>query len=182
MTDEQREFIELYSFEKKNYSEIEKLMNIDRGQLSKLRKDVNEKIEYIQNIYTKFTGKRKTAFKDNFKFFYNWYEKQGQKCGYCGISQGDLYKLFNKHPDKRVLPYLESTRIYIKAPKRSSGTLEIERLDSADNYNDENIILACPLCNNAKSNLIDEASWREFFVPAMKMYYKKLLQSKIVTD
>ena len=174
MTEKQLKFIELYSFQKKNYPEIEKLMGLKRKQLLELRnKDVNKLVEHIQNIYTKFTYKRKDVFKNDFKKFYNWYEKQGQKCGYCGVSQEELYKLFDK--DKRVLPYLENTRVYIKAPKRSSGTLEIERLDSSDNYNDENIILACPLCNNAKSNLIDEVSWRKLFVPAMQAYYKRLL-------
>ncbi len=174
MTKEQLEFIELYSFEKKNYPDIECLMGLNRKQLLKLRdKNVNTLVEYIQSIYTKFTDKRKDVFKHDFKKFYNWYEKQDQKCGYCGVSQEELYKLFDNN--KRVLPYLESTRVYVKAPKRSSGTLEIERLDSSDNYNDKNIILACPLCNNAKSNLIDEASWRKLFVPVMQEYYKKLL-------
>lgn len=174
MTDKQLKFIELYSFQKKNYPDIEKIMELNRKQLLELRdEDVNKLIEHMQNIYTKFTDKRRTVFENDFKKFYNWYENQSQKCGYCGISQEELYKLFNK--DKRVLPYLENTRVYVKAPKRSSGTLEIERLDSSDNYNDENIILACPLCNNAKSNLIDEESWRELFVPAMQAYYQKLL-------
>jgi len=178
MTEEQYRFIELYSFKKNNYSEIEKVMDINRKQLLNLRsKDVNTLIEHIQNIYTKFTDKRKDVFNHDFQKFYNWYENQGQKCGYCEVTQKELYQIFNK--DRRILPYLESTRKYKKAPKRSSGTLEIERLDSSDNYNNENIILACPLCNNAKSNLIDEVSWRELFVPAMKEYYKKLLHSKI---
>ena len=178
MTKKQTEFIELYSFQKKNYPEIQKFMNISRKQLLELRnKDVNELVKHIQNVYTKFTDKRKDVFNHDFKKFYNWYEKQDQKCGYCEVTQEELYRLFNK--DKRILPYLESTREYKKAPKRSSGTLEIERLDSSDNYNNENIILACPLCNNAKSNLIDEESWRKLFVPAMKEYYRRLLEQKI---
>jgi len=74
--------------------------------------------------------------------------------------------------------YNQPDREYKKAPKRSSGTLEIERLDSSVGYSEKNMILACPLCNNAKSNLIDEISWRELFVPAMKAYYEKLLQKK----
>lgn len=62
------------------------------------------------------------------------------------------------------------------AVKRSSGTLEIERRDSSSNsYSRDNIILACPLCNNAKSNLIDEKNWRELFVEPMRKYYKILL-------
>ena len=177
MTDKQLKFIELYSFQKKNYPEIEKSMKLSRKELLGLRdEDVNNLIKYIQNIYKKFTNKRKEIFNEDFKKFYNWYEDQGQKCGYCGISQENLYILFNK--EQRILPYLDNTRTYKKAPKRSSGTLEIERLDSSDNYNEKNIILACPLCNNAKSNLVNEINWREVFVPAMQEYYKKLLNTQ----
>ncbi|MCF6244005.1 MAG: hypothetical protein L3J43_03095 [Sulfurovum sp.] len=174
MTNNQHEFINLYSFQKKTYPEIEKSMNISRKELQGLRdEEVNKLISDIQKIYKKFTGKRKDAFKNNFKEFYDWYEKQPQECGYCGISQEALYKLFNK--DKRVLPYLDSIKTYTKSPKRSSGTLEIERKNSSLPYDCANIILACPLCNNAKSNLIDEKSWEDLYVPVMKKYYQKLL-------
>jgi 5-methylcytosine-specific restriction endonuclease McrA len=179
MTEKQLRFIELYSFQKKNYPEIEKIMNISREKLSNIRKEegVEPQIKYIQNVYNKFTGQRKESFKHDFRKFYDWYQDQDQKCGYCDVTQEELDTLF--HKDRRILPYLDSKRKLVKAPKRSSGTLEIERVDSSDSYNSENIILACPLCNNAKSNLIDEESWREFFVPAMKQYYKKLLDSKM---
>jgi 5-methylcytosine-specific restriction endonuclease McrA len=174
MTKQQEKFIELYSFKKKNYTEIENELNINREEIINLRDEkVNKLIDNIQNIYSKFNDKRKESFNDNFRDFYNWYENQGQKCGYCGISQKDLYKLFSK--ENRILPYLDSDKEYKKTPKRSSGTLEIERLDSASKYDSENMILACPLCNNAKSNLIDEENWRKLFVPAMKQYYKDIL-------
>ncbi|RLA75490.1 MAG: hypothetical protein DRG11_00750 [Epsilonproteobacteria bacterium] len=176
MTDEQKRFIELYSFEKKTYPEIEKSMNINRKQLSALRdKEVNNQVANIQKIHAKFTKKRQKEFDYDFKRFYNWYVGQKQECGYCGITQQELYRLFDKDPNKRILPYLEKDRIYTKAPKRSFGTLEIERLDSSSNYTEKNLILACPLCNNAKSNLIDEKSWKELFVPVMQTYYKSLL-------
>lgn len=55
-------------------------MNINRKQLLNFRnKDVHKLIKHIQNIYTKFTNKRKNTFNHDFKKFYNWYEKQGQK-------------------------------------------------------------------------------------------------------
>lgn len=174
MLEKQIKFIELYSFQKLNYKEIEQKMNITREELINLRSDeVNKLISHIQYIYTKFTGERKKSF-NKFKEFYEWYENQKQECGYCGITQDNLYKLFSK--DNQILPLLDNKRVYKKAPKRSSGTLEIERLDSSINYDSKNIILACPLCNNAKSNLIDENSWKEIFVPAMKEYYNKLLK------
>lgn len=174
MTDAQTQFINLYSFKKKNYAEIEKLMDIDRKQLHNiLDEEVGAAIKHIQSIYSKFTNERRNSFSE-FKEFYDWYEEQGQKCGYCGVTQENLYKLFDK--EKRVLPYLDKNKTYEKAPKRSSGTLEIERLDSSSNYQAHNMILACPLCNNAKSNLIDAENWKNIFAPAMKIYYDKLLR------
>jgi hypothetical protein len=174
MLQEEIEFVELYSFQKKNYKEIEQIMKISRKELINLRtNEVDNLIKHIQYIYNKFTGERRKSF-NKFKEFYEWYEKQEQKCGYCGITQDNLYKLFSK--DNRILPILDNKRVYEKVAKRSSGTLEIERLDSSIDYDSKNIILACPLCNNAKSNLIDEKNWKEIFVPAMKEYYNKLLK------
>jgi len=172
MTEKQQEkFIELYSFEQKTYPEIEKNMRIKRKDTQKLFKETEEERKKISNIRKKYYT-RKEYFLE-FKEFYTWYENQKQKCGYCGISQENLYVLFNK--ENRILPYLDKTIKYTKSPKRSSGTLEIERVDSSKKYEKDNMILACPLCNNAKSNLIDEESWRDFFVPVMKEYYEKLL-------
>ena len=127
----------------------------------------------ISRKNTKFTEKRAKGFEDNkgnkdIVRFYNWYKRQAQACGYCGITQEELYELFTKDENK-TLPLNV-------AKKRSSGTLEIERLDCITNiYVEDNIILACPLCNNAKSNLINEKNWITLFVPPMREYYKKLL-------
>jgi len=170
MINEQQEenFIELYSFEQKKYSEIETELNVDRKRVQELYDITQARTEAIQKVRTKFTTKRKEAFNNNFKEFYNWYKGETKECAYCGISQESLTKIFQ---EERILPLNEAT-------KRSSGSLEIERRDSTTNsYGKDNIILACPLCNNAKSNLIDEQSWKDCFVPAMKKYYAKLLKN-----
>lgn len=151
--------------------------------------EVIKKLEYIKKIRTKFTGSRKDAFIGNFKKFYDWYKDQKQECGYCGITQADLKIIFVDSED-RILPFIPPTKISQREQegpkqgtfKRSSGTLEIERLDSAGGYDDDNMILACPLCNNAKSNLIDETCWCELFVPAMQKYYKRLLNGQKCTE
>ena len=119
----------------------------------------------IPSIKKKFINSRKEGFNNDPVIFYDWFKEQNDKCGYCGIAQEDLYKIFSK----KLLPLNDKL-------KRSSGTLEIERLDSSDSYEKTNMILACPLCNNAKSNLIDEVSWREYFVAPMQKYYQKLLR------
>ncbi|MBN2767862.1 MAG: hypothetical protein JXQ68_02060 [Campylobacterales bacterium] len=133
-----------------------------------------EKFSDIQKIKSKYTEKRAAGFKSIVKF-YDWYKKQPQVCGYCYISQKELYELFTKNENKK-LPLNN-------AIKRSYGTLEIERKDSTTNtYDDTNSILTCPLCNNAKSNLIDEDSWFSLFVSPMREYYKKLLNRDLEYD
>jgi hypothetical protein len=126
-----------------------------------------EKFSDIQTIKSKFTEERKNGFKSIIKF-YDWYKKQPQICAYCHISQDELYKLFTRDENKK-LPLNN-------AIKRSYGTLEIERKNSNINtYDENNSVLACPLCNNAKSNLIDEDSWIKLFVSPIRQYYKQLL-------
>ena len=173
----QKNFIKLYSFERKKYADIEDELKIERSKTRELSNVCKSEIEKIQNIRNKFTGQRRIGFDNDFKKFYKWYSKEvenGAKCGYCGISQEELYEIFGE--EKNVLPLND-------AVKRSSGTLEIERKDSTGNsYGADNIILACPLCNNAKSNLIDEENWRNLFVPAMREYYKKILGKELLNS
>ena len=122
----------------------------------------------IPVIKSKFTESRKNE--NNIIEFYDWYVEQNQSCDYCGITQNELHKLFTNNPETKILPLNNNWS------KNDKGTLQIERKDSTNNrYSISNLILACPLCNNAKSNLIDEDSWREIFAEPMKRYYNKLL-------
>ena len=59
---------------------------------------------------------------------------------------------------------------------------EIEKKDPAKSYTFDNVILACPLCNNAKSNLISEEDWRRFFAVPMRKYYEHLLDDQLEND
>lgn len=167
LSEEQQIFIFCYSFKQMKFKDIEKVLKcfsqlMSYKDVSRLYDECKKYCTDIQKIRDKFNPERKNVFND-FEDFYCWFKSKEDSCGYCGISQDKLYKLFD---DKLPL----NGKI-----KRSSGTLEIERLNSAGDYSKENIILACPLCNNAKSNLIDEDSWREIFVEPMKRYYDKLL-------
>jgi hypothetical protein len=126
----------------------------------------------IQAIKQKFASnlKRQEDFDEDIVKFYDWYKQQPDCCGYCGITQEQLRLLFTDN-EKKVLPLNDNWS------KNDKGTLQIERTDSKTNsYEAKNIILACPLCNNAKSNLIDEKSWRDIFASAMTKYYNKLLE------
>ena len=179
MIEEQKIFIECYSFKQMKFKEIViELKKFDSSKkysdVQRLYEECKEKRTEVQKIRKKFTKERQKDNKD-FKTFYDWYREEKTKniCDYCAISQEELKLIF---PLKIPLNY----ELKIKSgdsPKRASGTLEIERKDSENNsYHVDNLILACPLCNNAKSNLIDEKSWRELFVQPMRNYYEKLLK------
>jgi 5-methylcytosine-specific restriction endonuclease McrA len=161
-------FINLYSFDQKKYHEIESELNITRQQVQELYNKTRYRTEYIQNIRDKFKGEERQKAFSNFREFFEWYEAQEQKCGYCGISQQQLHTIFQ---EERLLPLNDNWSKNVK------GTLQIERINSKTNsYEAKNIILACPLCNNAKSNLIDDRSWCGLFAPAMTKYYNRLLE------
>jgi hypothetical protein len=129
-----------------------------------------EEFSDIQTIKPKFTTKRQEDFDGDIVKFYDWYKLQPDCCGYCGITQKQLRLLFTNDENK-VVPLNDNWS------KNDKGTLQIERINSKTNsYEETNIILACPVCNNAKSNLIDEESWSDLFAPAMTKYYNKLLE------
>ena len=120
--------------------------------------------------------KRKNLFK-NPETIVKWFENQNNMCGYCAVTQDELNEIVVKRNGNLTLN---------QKTKRKNGILEIEQktpVNESENkkaYSDfENLILACPLCNNAKSNLIDESSWREIFVEPMREYYEKLLGRKL---
>ncbi len=174
LTAEEKIFIYYYSFKQKDMKYIENILK--KFDSNKTYQDVQRLVEEckkytreIQNIRNKFTKERKVDNNENFEEFFKWYKNQKSHCGYCGITQQELHTLFT-YDDNKTLPLNDNWS------KNDRGTLQIERLDNKSNsYNVANLILACPLCNNAKSNLIDENSWREIFVEFMRIYYKKLL-------
>lgn len=135
--------------------------------------------EEYNKIFAYYNEARNDLFVDHDELV-KWYKEQENKCGYCGITAEELEKIAffrgKKLFKSGILNSCEKNLTLNGKRKRSKGTLEIERLDSVSNkYNFGNVILACPLCNNAKSNLIDEKGWRSIFVPAMKKYYASIL-------
>jgi len=161
-------FINLYCFSSLKYTEIEEALNIDRNEVKILYKETKKERNEISIIKTKFTKTRQTAFKNDFSKFYKWYMRQSQECYYCGTTQEMLTDIFRK--GRKILPY-SSKKGFLK---RSTGTLEIERLDSNLDYSEGNLVLACPLCNNAKSNLISANNFKEYFSYNMSQYLKHL--------
>ena len=57
--------------------------------------------------------------------------------------------------------------------------LEVERKDSVSNeYNADNCVLACYFCNNDKSNVFNEAEYREYLSDRRSFFEKKYKELK----
>ena len=137
-------------------------------------KAFNDKYPNYKEYYDLYYNESRASFFANPDDLLKWFKNQKNRCGYCGVTQKDLKKLavIRGTSNKPNITLNGKT-------KRSKGTLEIEKKDPAKGYTYENCILACPLCNNAKSNLIDEDGWRDKFVSSMQNYYESLLGYKI---
>lgn len=131
--------------------------NAERWQPSSNKRSLfNNKKDLPEFKFFEKAGKR---------VFFEWYRKQPRKCGYCGIEESKLEKIFAKEHG-------------IINTKRGRGqSLALERLNSESNESNEtNCILACYICNNHKSDLISEEDFREFFNQNIRNY----LESKFI--
>jgi 5-methylcytosine-specific restriction endonuclease McrA len=136
------------------YKDFQKRFNISHDEYNNYVK----KFADIQGIKAKYTKEREDGFKSIIKF-YDWYKSQEKKCGYCGTSENTLKKIF------------ESKKL---TSKKFTATLHIERKNPNGEYNEENCMLACSLCNNAKSDLINEENYRKYFEKSMNKFLKDL--------
>ena len=138
---------------------------------------VKESKKCIQNIHKRFNTKRDSqkekehpvdVFGDDFESFFAWWcdktpEDGIRKCWYCEVHEDTVRKAFAE--DKGV----------ISSKKRSfSGELQIERKNPNGNYCADNCEFACVICNNAKSDMISEGDFKDFFVPGIKEYWKHI--------
>ena len=60
-------------------------------------------------------------------------------CAYCGISEDDCRDFFKKNPK------------FSRGGHRGLS-LEVDRIDSSKDYTKDNVVWACYVCNNSKSN------------------------------
>ena len=136
--------------------------------------------ECIQAIYERFNTKRNSqkekehpvdVFGDDFEAFFAWWcdktpEDGIRKCCYCEVDEDTVRAAFAKD---------EKDKCVISSKKRSfSGELQIERKNPNEDYSANNCEFACVICNNAKSDMISEGDFRDFFVPGIKEYWKHI--------
>ncbi|MCL2484990.1 MAG: hypothetical protein FWF32_02915 [Endomicrobia bacterium] len=200
LTDEEAKVLLYYSVERKQDDLWKIILDSYEG---KTKKDFNNSQDYfwanndnklkdVREFFNKFFGKfnADTEFKDeegiekkyksrkkgfgDFKNFLNWYfsqyKKQQGKCYYCGMEEKDLKDLLEGNKKNSF-----------KSKKFTSGGLQIERKVAPDEYHEnsdngytiENCVLACALCNNAKSDLISSDDFMKFFAKPMQDYLEK---------
>jgi len=114
---------------------------------------------------------KKFDFKD-FNDFYNWYNDQEKKCHYCDLKEDESQKLV-------MLEKLKSDRFpekgIIKRGRARGVWLEIDRKKPKENYSRTNCVLSCYFCNNDKSDIFDEISYKKFMKNRYG-YLKKLIK------
>lgn len=71
------------------------------------------------------------------------YNRDGKTCHYCGIEKSDFLPIWGE----------------FYGGKKRGGTLEVDRKDNTKGYEIDNCVLACAVCNNAKS---DKFTYEEF--------------------
>jgi len=86
-----------------------------------------------------------------------------RKCKYCGISESEIQKLISKG------------KIKTKRLTTRGRTMEVDRIRPHETYKENNIVLSCYWCNNAKT---DEFTFDEFkpIAKAIKKTWEKRLE------
>ena len=173
------EFLARYSVKKEGCeSKILKELGLISGTdtVQSYYADKHETVEKakkcIQAIYERFSTKRNAqkkkenpvdVFGDDFEAFFDWWcektpEGGKRKCCYCEVEEDTVRDAF----DLKI----------ISSKKRSfSGELQIERKDPNGAYIAKNCDFACVICNNAKSDMISEGAFRDFFVTGITDYW-----------
>ena len=148
--------------------QVAQALGVSEAEIDKFKQENATYAEFVK-IRKRFTGsddKRKKGFGD-FESFYKWYVAQGDKCYYCDSSQKELDRLFD---DELV------------SSKKFGATLHIERKHPDKGYNADNCVLACSLCNNAKSDMISAANFKQYFAKSVRDFVCDLLNGKITNQ
>jgi 5-methylcytosine-specific restriction endonuclease McrA len=73
------------------------------------------------------------------------YKRDGKKCYYCGIKEEDFIRIWGE----------------FYGGKKRGQKLEVDRKDNKKDYIEENCVLSCAICNNAKSDKFMDEEFKE---------------------
>jgi len=133
-------------------------------------KHVVEARNQLQTQYETYNKKDRIAGFKEFSAFLEWRlsyikEQKGSICYYCGIDEVTSNNAF------------KNKKISSKKRTCKNGVLQIERKDPSKGYNKDNCVLACVLCNNAKSDLLkDSEVFKNIFEKPMKKWWEYILK------
>ena len=157
-------FIELYYIQGKSYSEISEDSNmgisIDKirtlyesskeDEFTKHIKEVKKIHQGVKSRHKKRAEKEgekecsKWVFEDfswGFPEFYEWYKERQDSCHYCKSDPKSVSKFLKTRNNKRT---------------NRGARLEVDRLKDHIGYKESNCVMACYICNNAKSDFLSE--------------------------
>ncbi|MDO9334570.1 MAG: HNH endonuclease [Dehalococcoidales bacterium] len=86
------------------------------------------------------------------------YMKDGRKCHYCGIEENDFLSLWGN---------------FYGGNKRGR-VLEVDRKNNERGYEIENCVLACAVCNNAKSDKFTYGEFKKVGTTIRKIWEARL--------
>ena len=150
----------------------------NREQFSK---DVSlEFRKQAQEIKSRFSRDEiKKGFGNEFQKFYKWFieqlASQDGKCYYCKTNKSDLEKLFRSKGKPEAL---QKSKILYSTKPAFSSSFHIDKKEPKGEYGDnDNCVLACTFCNNAKSDMVKDAQvFKDNFGETIHEFYKKLLK------
>lgn len=98
----------------------------------------------ISGIYSNIKQRNKSIESWPRKDFINWYLQNNIGCYYCKTSNSDLKKFYE-------LTYKDNKR-----RDQRGKSLEVDRIKGNGSYSENNCVLACYWCNNAKTDVFNE--------------------------
>lgn len=95
------------------------------------------------------------------KDFLEWYESQSKTCHYCEIKENNFVGIWGT--------FYGGNR---------GKTLEVDRQNNTKSYGKDNCVLACALCNCAKSDKISYDDFKKELGPVIKKIWQKEASAK----
>ena len=133
---------------------------------------VKIKLQEIRDRFNSILSRDGNAFNTCFADFLLWWCEQPQTvdghhcCHYCGI------------PENLIVSAMDNPRFKKSSKTSFSEKLQVDQKKPKEGYNSDNCVLACVLCNNAKSDMIDAKDFADFIAPAIREYWKALLNKE----
>lgn len=137
-----------------NIDASKKWQTLNKEKADKYKADFNYRSPLAQRYYMlKYKNGSHISFSR--QDFYNWYEKEPQKCFYCDLPVEHI-QLHNTYQNRQT-----------------KGLLTIDRKDINGGYEFSNMVLSCVLCNFIKSNYFSASDMREIAQKYIKPRWQK---------